>query len=200
MTSRPTYRKMTDIHRLPNGAIEGAANSGAAQFHTPPPVYDAMELISREQRRYADEHATRRQYPTRFDVQNQALAIGGSALPMHAPILGRDPRTPYDPQSYFAAIPRQPQRPLGDSSSFENPGPYDFAEAVRSQPPTELYAYPVDALARMVRSPDEVDPGLVTQPLPDTTFMARLPQFNHVAEELETDRLRSENVGRMRLW
>lgn len=137
-----------------------------------------MDLIAADQHEYNVRDIQRRRGPTRFDLQNRLLGVGG--LPIRAP------GTEYSPM-----------RDLGNS--HPNPGPYDFGTAVRSTNP-EAYTFETDVIDRMYRPADEVDPGLVTNPIPDPTFMARLPQFDTSYEDEAVERWRMQFHSGMRFF
>jgi type IV secretory pathway VirB3-like protein len=137
-----------------------------------------MDLIAADQREYTQRDIQRRRGPTRFDLQNRLLGVGG--LPI------REPGTEYSPM-----------RDLGNT--HPNPGPYDFGTAVRSTNP-DAYTFETDVIDRMYRPADEVDPGLVTNPIPDPTFMARLPQFDTSYEDEAVERWRMQFHSGMRFF
>lgn len=193
--------KYRGINPLPNGGIDSPIvlhpyyqsqlPSNAFPNSNQPPVqpqgvFSVADLTRREFDKYAQQHTRRMRHPTRFDVQNQSLPIGGRPHYLHENVLGSQPR--------MAPISHVPE-----SNMYVNPSPFDFGTAVRSTAPTPV-TIPSETISRMMRPVDEVDSGLVTNPLPDPTFMARQPMFSKAVEDMETARRRTENTGRMRLW
>ena len=142
-----------------------------------PSVETATSLISQDQQQYKsiNHHLTR--YPTLFDVQNQRLPIGG-----RAPAL----TTSYQVQPDQGRI-------------HPNPGPFDYGQAVHSLNP-KAYTYQRNQVEKMMRPVDEVDPNLVTQPIPDPTFMARMPTFDKTNEYMAEQRWRMQQGSGMRFW
>lgn len=135
------------------------------------------QLIQEQQRQFQQINHELTRMPTRFDVQNQALKIGG---------VSRQHTSRFLPQSDLGRI-------------HPNPGPFDFGTAITSTNP-QAYTYETNVLERMMRPVDEVDPGLVTNPIPDPTFMARPPQFDHSEEYEAEQRWRLQQGSRMRFW
>lgn len=193
--------KYRGINPLPNGGIDSPVTLHpyyqkqlpASELHNnhdpnfqPAATFSVVDLTRAEQEAYARQKAHRMRYPTRFDVQNQSLPIGGQPRHLHQNVLGSQPRM-------------SPLQMIPETKLYRNPGPFDFGTAVRSKKP-EPTTIPSETLSRMMRSVDDVDASLVTNPLPDPTFMARQPMFSHAAEEIEMERRRTENTGRMRLW
>jgi hypothetical protein len=168
----------------------------------PPPmkverVLNPSDTMSLEQKRFYNETAERSRYPTRFDVQNTKMKIGG------APMWNRERDAAHKLPSHLPAedtsftVPHTPQNSLGEI--YGNPRPFDYSSAIRSNHPNAYTLQSAD-LQRMMRSPDEVDPELVTNPIPDPTFQARQPTFNHAPEDAETFRLRTQRNGPFRFW
>ena len=138
------------------------------------PPNTAVEQISQEQSVYAQVKRQMMQEETQFE---KSLAkIGGSVSQQ---------------QSH--------QQPLILPAIEPNSGPFQFNTAVRSSQPMST-THHVNYIERMKRPIDEVDPGLVTNPLPDPTFMARQPIFDHSAENAANERARLQNLGRMRFF
>lgn len=192
-----------------NGNASGV-NLPASQFntrHEGPPVsrpntnfpvrrvFNPAEVITRDQQQYYKTNQNYSGNPTLFEHQNAKLKIGGSPLwKVHRDKL---PPHPTAVDTSFT-LPLTPQEPLGNI--YRNPGPFDHAAAVRSSHPT-AYTHPDENVRRMMRDVSEVDPELVTNPISDPTFMARMPVFNHATEQAETDRIRSQRTsGAMRFW
>jgi len=136
------------------------------------------ELITADQQAYARRNYMRKREPTRFDTQNYDNGLYSKPLRM--------PGSDYTPD-----------RDLGNI--HPNPGAFDFGTAVRSLNPP-AYTFETDTIARMYRSVDDVDPGLVTNPIPDPTFMARQPQFDVSYENEAIERLRLESGSGFRFW
>lgn len=138
----------------------------------------ATELIAADQAAYRQQNAYSHSQPTRFDIQNHLMGIGGLRVRM--------PGTEYSP--------------MRDQGNIHpNPGPFDYGTSVQSSIPM-AYTFDDDPIERMYRPVDEVDPGLVTNPLPDPTFMARLPQFDTSYEDEAVQRWREQFHSGMRFW
>lgn len=181
------------LNRIPSnfdGSNAGLDNPGQAEAA---PVFHPGQLIAYKQEQYMATNKDLTRNPTRFDVQNQGLKIGGAPLQMHRDKLGS--RMPAVDTTF--TIPLTPGADL--SQIYPNPGVFDFGTAVRSTRP-EPVTYPSETLQRMMRPVDEVDPELLTNPLPDPTFLARQPMFNHAPEDAATQRLRQQTNGPMRFW
>ena len=164
--------------------------------HTPVRrVFNSADVISQDQQQYFETNQDYTRNPTRFEKQNAKLKIGGAPLwQVHRDKVG--PHLPAVDTSF--TIPRTPQPPL--SEPFRNPGPFDFGSAVRSSHPT-AYTMPAEDLQRMMRPVEDTDPGLLTHPIADPTYLARQPVFNHAPENAETERLRTQRTsGAMRFW
>lgn len=161
----------------------------------PSPIFDPAQLITQDQRRFFRQNYETTRNPTRFDVQNTALPLGGQPLPVHRDALGESRVRPA-----IATPTTIPATPLGPASSvYANPGPFDFDAAVTSAHPPPL-TIPQSAIERMLRNPDEVDPALVTNPIPDPTFMSRHPTFDKAPEYAAEQRRRMQRNGAMRFW
>ncbi len=140
--------------------------------------YNSATLISEAQQQYMRHNYDMSRRETHFDTQNRALQLGGMATTAFS--------------SSFA-----PSSQLG--SIHPNPGPFDYGTAVNSVNPA-AYTHEADWLGRMMRSPDEVDVELVTNPLPDPTFMARMPTFDKTYEYEAEQRWRMQRNGAFRFW
>ena len=88
---------------------------------------------------------------------------------------------------------------LKERTIHSNPRPFNFVQSVTSVNPT-AYTYKENPVERMMRDPSEIDPGLVTGPIPDPTFMSRMPTFDHAPEQIANDRWRMQRNGAMRFW
>lgn len=151
--------------------------------------------ITEAQRQFYTENYHTSRLPTRFDEQNNALKIGGAPLPIHRKVL---PARRLPPPDTYVSIPYQPRADVADI--YGNPLVFDYGSAVRSELPPPV-TVPSEFLDRMMRDVSEVDPRLVTNPLPDPTFMARMPQFDTSVEDAGTLRLRLERAtGPMRFF
>ena len=185
-------------HAMGNSSkVNAPANSFVQEPSVAPltPVYNAAELVGRDQARFFRDNFDMTRNPTRFDIQGQQLPLGGrQQFPIHRPVLG-EARAKTTDMSF--AIP--PAAMPDISGVYRNPGPFDFQAAVRSGHPP-AYTFQDESVQRMMRPPDEVDPGLVTNPIPDPTFMARQPQFDHAPEDAATQRWRLQTNGSMRFW
>jgi hypothetical protein len=161
------------------GATTPALGNGMSDPSVEQPVaYNPATIITQRQQQYTMMNHQLSRAPTRFDVQNQGLPIGGMAPPMST--------------SY------QVQPDLG--RMHPNAGPFNFGDAVNSVNP-QAYTYESNYIERMMRPVDEVDPGLVTNPLPDPTFMSRMPTFDKSHEYEAEQRMRMQrSSGAYRFW
>jgi hypothetical protein len=67
------------------------------------------------------------------------------------------------------------------NSYYNNPGVFDFSRAVRSSArPGCCNLRPDNMLARMYNTIDNIPEDLMINPIPDPTFMARMPIFDAV--------------------
>lgn len=97
---------------------------------------------------------------TRQDAKSVPLAFEGS--------LGTMFPADYRPSTY-------PHNP------HDNPGPFDYDRAVRSSAPKPTVRQE-NMLARLYSTPDQIPFDLVTNPVPDPTFMARHPFWDESSE------------------
>jgi len=205
---------MNHAHTRPSGHLPAGALYGARLAHgeatrrapsnfppsnapgavVPEPVFDVAALISEEQRAFFRSNFETTRDPTRFDVQNTMLKIGGSPLPMHRTALSRLAGT--TDTSFTVPFTPNPS----PSAMYGNPLVFDYGSAVRSSHPPVL-SHESESLERMMRDVSEVDPALVTNPIPDPTFMARQPMFDAAPEAVEMARRRLErSTGPNRFW
>ena len=180
--SSSSYFQMGDDPSRSPQVVVSAPSSASMFSHDPsleaPHIESPMTMIAKDQRAFRSVSDFGRGLPTRFDAQNHAMKLHQYSGPSI--------------QAHFT-----PHRDLG--RLHPNPGPFDFGRAVTStQPPSVTYE--TSYLERMMRDVDEVDPGLVTNPLPDPTFMARQPTFDHSAEQSAVDRSRFMGGSRMRFY
>lgn len=159
------------------------------------PVLNVPSIVSQDQARFFAENYGTTRNPTRFDIQNDQLPIGGQPMQMHRNLLG-DARERTTNMEFTVPL-TQTTMDLGQI--YRNPGVFDYQQAVRGQYQAP-YTMPEESIRRMMRPPDEVDPELVTNPLPDQTFMARQPTFDHAPEDAATQRWRLQTNASMRFW
>jgi hypothetical protein len=191
----PYYKAKTEANSQRKPSNFPVANSGQAPDDDNSRVFSAAQLINADQQRFYKDNQDMTRHPTRFDIQNQSLKIGGAPLAIHREVLGA---TRAMTTSTKYEIPLEPMADV--AQLYRNPGVFDYGSAVRSHQRTEPVTFPSESIERMMRPVDEVDPGLVTNPLPDPTFMARQPMFNKQAEDAATQRWRLQTAPGMRFW
>lgn len=170
-----------------------ASNAGEGEAGA---VFNPATLVSADQTQYFSNNFDLTRNPTRFNVQNAGLKIGGAPMQIHQQALGESHPPAATPHPNTA-----PPTPMPDISQiYRNPAPFDFGDAVRSTHPQRPVTFPDESIQRMMRSPDEVDPGLVTNPIPSKTFMDRMPRFDKAPEDAATQRWRTQTNGSMRFW